>query len=256
MLELNLRNLSSTDLEEIVAYHCAQYGRVTSVKINDVSAIDGHWSAAVRMSSNEELNRVLKKIGDGKFGSTVVIRIVPEVQVVPALLRRPVHTASPPHAEAVQAATGNRKNSTGGRPAHPPTHRPIDILLVEDNPVDVRMTREALLAAGTPHHLHVVTDGQDAVEFLFREGKHAGAPRPNLILLDLNVPRLNGKEVLIEIKSNERLRDIPVAVLTSSSAETDRERCYAINADCFVTKPAGLAAYVAEIRMLESLARH
>jgi len=138
----------------------------------------------------------------------------------------------------------------------PSSVRRLRILLVEDNPADVRMTREALQAAGMRHDLHVVEDGLDAIAFLYREGKYREAPEPNLVLLDLNVPRVNGHEVLLEIKTNERLKHIPVVVLTSSRAERDVRASYERNADYFVTKPAGFDAFVREIRLIESLAAH
>ena len=94
--------------------------------------------------------------------------------------------------------------------------RLIEILLVEDSPADVRMTQEALKAAAIRHHLHVVEDGSDAIAFLYHEGRYLGVPRPDLVLLDLNIPKVGGHDVLLEIKSNVRLRHIPVVVLTSS----------------------------------------
>ncbi len=131
--------------------------------------------------------------------------------------------------------------------------RLIEILLVEDNPADARMTQEALKAAGIRHHLHVVEDGSDAIAFLYHEGRYLGVPRPDLVLLDLNIPKVGGHDVLLEIKSNVRLRHIPVVVLTSSKAERDIDKSYQWNADCFVTKPAGLDAFAAEIRIVETL---
>ena len=132
--------------------------------------------------------------------------------------------------------------------------RMVEILLVEDNPADVRMTQEALQAAGVPHHLHVVEDGLDAIAFLYQEGRYSGVPQPGLILLDLNIPKVNGHEVLLEIKTNDRLKHISVVVLTSSKAERDIRNSYRRNADCFMTKPAGLDAFVREIKLIEALA--
>ena len=137
--------------------------------------------------------------------------------------------------------------------AHTYPAEPVNILLVEDNPADVRMTREALNAAGMRHDLHVVEDGMEAIAFLYREGRYSRAPEPNLVLLDLNIPRVNGHEVLLEIKTNERLKHIPVVVLTSSRAKRDVRASYDRSADSFVTKPAGLDAFVREIRLLENL---
>ena len=132
--------------------------------------------------------------------------------------------------------------------------RRLRILLVEDNPADVRMTREVLQAAGMRCDLHVVEDGLDAIAFLYREGKYREALEPDLVLLDINIPRVNGHEVLLEIKTNERLKHIPVVVLTSSQAERDVRRSHERNADYFVTKPEGFDAFVREIRMIGSLA--
>ena len=132
--------------------------------------------------------------------------------------------------------------------------RPVEILLVEDNPADVRMTQEALKAAGVRHHLHVVEDGSDAIAFLYHEGRFFGVPRPDLVLLDLNIPKVGGHDVLLEIKSNDRLKHIPVVVLTSSKFERDIRKSYQWNADYFVNKPAGLEAFAAEIRIVETLA--
>lgn len=134
--------------------------------------------------------------------------------------------------------------------------RPIEILLIEDNPADVRMTQEALKAARVLHHLHVVEDGSDAIAFLYHEGRFIGSPRPDLVLLDLNIPKVGGHEVLLEIKSNDRLKHIPVVVLTNSRTDGDISKCYRWNADYFVTKPVGLDAFAAEIKIFEALALH
>ena len=136
----------------------------------------------------------------------------------------------------------------GGRQSH--------ILLVEDNPADLWMTREALRAVGTPYQLHIVADGQEAIEFLYREGKFAGMPLPDLVLLDLNIPKVPGHEVLLEIKTSGRLKHIPVVVLTSSNATSDVRRSYQRNADCFVSKLTGLDAFAREIRVIEAPLPH
>lgn len=114
---------------------------------------------------------------------------------------------------------------------------PIEILLVEDNEGDVELTREALAQAKLKNNLHVAEDGLQALQFLRREGGHASAPRPDLILLDLNLPRLDGREVLAEIKADPQLRKIPVVVLTTSQAEEDIVRSYDLHANCYITKP-------------------
>lgn len=128
---------------------------------------------------------------------------------------------------------------------------PVDILLVEDNLGDVRLTQEALREARTPLRLHVVRDGVEALAFLRREEGYRDAPRPGLVLLDLNLPRKDGREVLTELKSDESLASIPVVVLTSSQAESDIERSYRLHANCYVAKPADFEQYLSAMRMIE-----
>ena len=118
-----------------------------------------------------------------------------------------------------------------------------DILLVEDNPGDVMLVREALSDLGAPGALHVVNDGGEALAFLGRDGGHADAPVPDLIILDLNLPVLDGREVLREIKAHPDWRRIPVAVLSSSESETDIRSSYALHANCYVVKPLDLADF-------------
>ena len=127
----------------------------------------------------------------------------------------------------------------------------IHVLLVEDNPGDVRLTTEALREGKIPHHLHVVSDGVEAMAFLRREGPYADAPRPDLILLDLNLPKKDGREVLAEIKADENLKRIPVVVLTTSQAEEDILRTYELHANCYVTKPVDLQQFIAVIQAIE-----
>lgn len=129
--------------------------------------------------------------------------------------------------------------------------RPLSILLVEDNPGDVRLTREALLENKVLHELHVVGDGEEALDFLYRRGRHEGAPAADLILLDLNLPRKDGHEVLAEIKGDEDLRRIPVVVLTSSGAETDIARSYGLHANCYVQKPVVFDRFAEIVRQIE-----
>lgn len=129
---------------------------------------------------------------------------------------------------------------------------PIEILLVEDNPGDVRLTVEALKEAKVRNNLHVATDGVEAMEFLRRAGGHAGAPRPDLVLLDLNLPRKDGREVLQEIKTDPELDLIPVVVLTTSQAEQDVLRSYQLHANAFVTKPVDLERFLQVVRSIES----
>lgn len=133
-----------------------------------------------------------------------------------------------------------------------PPVRAIDILLVEDNPADVRLTREAFGQAKVLNTLHVATDGVDALDFLHHRGVHRTAPVPDLILLDLNLPRKDGREVLAEIKSDAELMLIPVVILTTSRAEEDIVRSYNLHANAYVTKPVGLAEFLAAVQALEN----
>ena len=129
--------------------------------------------------------------------------------------------------------------------------RLIDILLVEDNPGDVRLTREALREGGFVNDLHVASDGVEAMAFLHRDTGYADSPVPDLILLDLNLPRKNGLEVLSEIKEDERLRVIPVIVLTSSRAEEDILEAYHHHANCYIAKPVNLDAFLRVVLTIE-----
>lgn len=117
---------------------------------------------------------------------------------------------------------------------------PIEVLLVEDNPGDVRLTREAFHSARMERPLHVATDGVEAMAFLRREGEFARVPRPDLILLDLNLPRMDGREVLARIKADDSLRTIPTVILTTSQAESDILKSYQLQANCYLSKPVQL----------------
>jgi CheY-like chemotaxis protein len=128
---------------------------------------------------------------------------------------------------------------------------PIEVLLVEDDAGDVRITREALQGSKLVHNLHVVDNGERAVDFLRRHGDYPDAPRPDLILLDLNLPRLDGREVLAQIKADQSLRQIPVVVLTTSDAEEDVLRSYDLHANAYVTKPVEFDAFIAVIRQID-----
>lgn len=134
---------------------------------------------------------------------------------------------------------------------NPTIGRAVEILLVEDNPGDVRLTREALKEGKIRNHLHVAADGVEALAFLRREGVHADAPRPDIILLDLNLPRKNGREVLEEIKEDPQLRQVPVVVLTTSEAEQDIVRAYTLHANCYISKPVDLEQFITVIRSIE-----
>ncbi|MBV8087231.1 MAG: response regulator [Chloroflexi bacterium] len=129
---------------------------------------------------------------------------------------------------------------------------PIDILLVEDSPSDVDLTREALEDAKVRNTLHVAEDGVEALEFLRGVGRHTGAPRPDLILLDLNLPKKDGREVLAEIKADPDLKSIPVVILTTSEAEQDILRTYALHANCYITKPVDLEQFITVVRSIEN----
>jgi CheY-like chemotaxis protein len=119
----------------------------------------------------------------------------------------------------------------------------ITVLLVEDSPGDVRLTQEAFRDARASIELHVVSDGVEAMEFLLQEGGHGHAPRPDLILLDLNLPRMDGREVLAKIKSNDVLKTIPTLILTTSQSEADIVKSYQLHANCYLTKPVQLDAF-------------
>jgi len=129
--------------------------------------------------------------------------------------------------------------------------RPVEVLLVEDNPGDVRLTREALKEGKIRNNLHVARDGVEALAFLRREGEHADAPRPDVILLDLNLPRKDGREVLTEVKSDPALRQIPVVILTSSQAEEDICRAYDLHANCYISKPVDLDQFIRVVKSIE-----
>jgi chemotaxis family two-component system response regulator Rcp1 len=129
--------------------------------------------------------------------------------------------------------------------------KPIEILLVEDNPGDARLTREALSMSKIHNNLHHAKDGEEAIRFLRREGAFAEAPRPDLILLDLNLPKRDGREVLEDIKRDPHLMHVPVVILTSSQAEEDILRAYRLHANCFITKPVDLEQFIKVVRSIE-----
>jgi len=130
--------------------------------------------------------------------------------------------------------------------------RPVEILLVEDNRADVRLTQEALRQARVANHMHVARDGVEALAFLRREGEHADAPRPDLVLLDLNLPRMDGRRALAHIKADPDLRPIPVVILSSSQADEDVLAAYELNANCYITKPVDLEQFIRVVRAIES----
>jgi two-component system, chemotaxis family, response regulator Rcp1 len=130
-------------------------------------------------------------------------------------------------------------------------NRPIEILLVEDNPGDARLTEEALKEGKVRNNLHHAKDGVEAMQFLLREGEHKGKPRPDLVLLDLNLPRKDGREVLADMRKNPELKTIPVVVLTTSEAEQDVVRTYELCANCYITKPVDLEKFITIVRSIE-----
>lgn len=127
----------------------------------------------------------------------------------------------------------------------------MNVLLVEDNPGDIRLTQEAFKEGTVPKELHVVKDGVEALEFLRKQGKFALSPTPDIILLDLNLPRKDGREVLAEVKTDEVLRFIPVILLTTSDSEQDITKAYSLYANCFITKPVDLDQFIFIIRQIE-----
>jgi chemotaxis family two-component system response regulator Rcp1 len=130
-------------------------------------------------------------------------------------------------------------------------NRPVEILLVEDNPGDERLTREALKEGKVYSNLHWVKDGVEAMEFLRRQGKYKDVPRPDIILLDLNLPKKDGREVLHDIKNDDALKRIPVVVLTTSKAEEDVLRTYNLHANCYVTKPVDLEKFIVVVKSID-----
>jgi two-component system, chemotaxis family, response regulator Rcp1 len=128
----------------------------------------------------------------------------------------------------------------------------FEVLLVEDSPGDVRLTREAFKDAKVHIKLHVAVDGAEAMAFVRREGKYSDAPRPDLVLLDLNLPKKGGREVLTEIKEDPALKSIPVVILTTSASEQEVLRSYMLHANCFITKPVDLAGFLKVVKSIDS----
>lgn len=130
--------------------------------------------------------------------------------------------------------------------------QPIDILLVEDNPGDARLTQEVLKDSKIKNTLHIVTDGVEAMEFLHRRGSFQAAPRPDIILLDLNLPRMDGREVLHAIKDEESLRRIPIVIMTTSDDEQDILNAYDLYANCYITKPVDFQRFIEIVKTIEN----
>jgi two-component system, chemotaxis family, response regulator Rcp1 len=127
---------------------------------------------------------------------------------------------------------------------------PIEVLLVEDSPGDVRLTQEAFRDANTSIHLHVASNGVEAMDFLNHQGAHVRAPRPDLILLDLNLPKMDGREVLARIKRDDRLKTIPTVILTTSASEADISKSYELQANCYLIKPVQLEAFLSLVKSI------
>jgi len=132
------------------------------------------------------------------------------------------------------------------------TQRAIEILLVEDNPGDVRLTLEAFKEGGVPNHFTVMNDGVEALAYLRQQGRYENSERPDLILLDLNLPKKDGREVLAEIKADQHLMKIPVVILTTSAAQEDIARAYGAHANCYITKPVDLNRFLRVVQSIES----
>jgi chemotaxis family two-component system response regulator Rcp1 len=130
--------------------------------------------------------------------------------------------------------------------------QPVDILLVEDNPGDVDLTKEAMQGAKVANRLHVAEDGEQALDFLFRRGQFANAPRPDLILLDLNLPKKDGREVLEAIRADQELTSIPIVILTTSHADEDIARAYRLHANCYIPKPVSFKKFLTVIQSIEN----
>ncbi len=128
---------------------------------------------------------------------------------------------------------------------------PVEVLLVEDDPGDEMLTREAFADNKIANRLHVARDGEEALDFLYQRGKHAGAPRVDLVLLDLNLPKYDGRQVLEQIRSDPGLTHLPVVILTTSSSEEDVLRSYKLHANAFVTKPVDVAMFMAAVRQID-----
>jgi two-component system, chemotaxis family, response regulator Rcp1 len=129
---------------------------------------------------------------------------------------------------------------------------PIEVLLVEDSPGDVRLTKEALKDAKVQINLHIARDGSEAMAFLKNEGEYARVPRPDLILLDLNLPKKDGREVLKEIKESPALKSIPVVILTTSASDADILRSYLLHANCYITKPVDLKGFLTVVKSIDN----
>jgi CheY-like chemotaxis protein len=253
MLTMDLEWLSEGELEEEVFVHCARFGAVNNITVHKCADQADYAVALVSMGTDLGSRTVLEALGDSKFGETVVIRLEQERLAIPVSLRL-LGDADPGSQMYDMRSCVSQAHGVGASASDAAVREPIELLLVEDDPADVRMTREALRAAGIPCRLHVVEDGMNAISFLCQTRQFTGAPRPDIIVLDLNIPKINGHEVLTEIKSNDNLKHIPVVVLTCSRSIGDMRKSYRMNADRFMTKAMGLDTYVEQIRSIAALA--
>jgi two-component system, chemotaxis family, response regulator Rcp1 len=162
-----------------------------------------------------------------------------------------METGSKKNRREINSAGDEQKNEDHLRQV-PQTGRPIEIMLVEDSPGDVRLTIEALKEGKVINHLQVARDGQEAMDMLYRKGEYANALRPDIILLDLNLPKKDGREVLAEIKADVGLRAIPVVVLTMSKAEEDILKTYQHYANCYITKPIAMDQFLKTMNQIEN----
>ena len=254
MLTLDLESLTEGELAEVVAQHCASLGAIKSITVHKRGGQGDYAVALVGMTSDEAMQNLLAAVGDSKFGTTVVIRLDQSRKSIP-LSPRLLTDAN------LSAQTYDMRSCVSRPPADAKAtdvapRAPIELLLVEDDPADVRMTREALRVAGIQCRLHVVADGMNAISFLCQTRQYNDAPRPDIVVLDLNIPKINGHEVLNEIKSNDRLKHIPVVVLTCSKSAGDMRKSYRMNADRFMTKAMGMDTYVEQIKSIAALAAH
>jgi two-component system, chemotaxis family, response regulator Rcp1 len=254
MLILNLDCLSEGELAEEAAGHCAQFGAIKSITVHKPADQVDYAVALVSMATARATHDVLEAFGDSTFGATVVIRLEQESMPIPVSLKLLADADLDAQMYDMRSCVSHLPAAAPA--AEPAAPAPLELLLVEDDPADVRMTREALQAAGIPCRLHVVEDGMSAISFLCRTRQFSAAPKPDIIVLDLNIPKINGHEVLAEIKSNDSLKHIPVVVLTCSKSAGDMRKSYRMNADRFMTKAMGLDTYVEQIKSIAALAVH
>jgi CheY-like chemotaxis protein len=254
MLTLNLDCLSEGELAEEVAGHCAQFGTIKSVTVHKPADPVDYPVALVSMATVQATDNVLEAFGDSKFGAAVIIRLEQERTPIPVSLKLLADADLGAQMYDMRSCVSHLPAASPATESAAPA--PIELLLVEDDPADVRMTREALQAAGIPCRLHVVEDGMNAISFLCRTRQFSDAPKPDIIVLDLNIPKINGHEVLAEIKSNDNLKHIPVVVLTCSKSARDMRESYRMNADRYMTKAMGLDTYVEQIKSIAALATH